>query len=258
MKPLPPPINSINGVWLFSRPPEFRAAAVSTPGHLLHFILEGEYLLRKTDGEYQVRANDVIHYFESEELQWVGGPSGVDFISVCFMAEALPPLPSGRQVIPNQTALRPYFVALHESWANEALPLARQSHCHGALYPILSALFPGTGTQPAPGHEDEPWLRAEAAVRRQRQFRPSLDELCTWAACSRITLIRSCRRVTGDTPIARIRHLRLVEAQGLLRYSGLNITQIAHYLGYPRIHEFSRDFSMAFSLPPGRYRSKKP
>jgi transcriptional regulator GlxA family with amidase domain len=50
----------------------------------------------------------------------------------------------------------------------------------------------------------------------------------------------------------RLRELRLAEAQGLLRFSTLSVSQVAEYLGYPRVHEFSREFSRRMGRPPSR------
>jgi AraC-like DNA-binding protein len=53
----------------------------------------------------------------------------------------------------------------------------------------------------------------------------------------------------------RIQTVRMEEARGLLLFSTLNVTQVAEYLGYPRLHEFSREFSQYFGAPPSRVRS---
>jgi AraC-like DNA-binding protein len=42
----------------------------------------------------------------------------------------------------------------------------------------------------------------------------------------------------------------MAEARGLLSYSTLNVTQTAAYLGYSRMHEFSREFSGYFGHTP--------
>ncbi|MHC4874825.1 MAG: helix-turn-helix domain-containing protein [Planctomycetota bacterium] len=54
----------------------------------------------------------------------------------------------------------------------------------------------------------------------------------------------------------RLRSLRMSEARGLLIYSSLNITQIAQYLDYPRVHEFSREFKKYFGVSPRDVRGK--
>ena len=78
----------------------------------------------------------------------------------------------------------------------------------------------------------------------------TLKELCKIAGYSKSTIIRSCKKVTGGTPMQRIQKLRMEEAKGLLSIAQLNVSQVADYLGYPRIHEFSREFSKYFGKPP--------
>jgi len=39
-------------------------------------------------------------------------------------------------------------------------------------------------------------------------------------------------------------------------YAHLNVTQIAEYLGYTRIHEFTRDFTAFHGRPPRAFKAK--
>jgi AraC-like DNA-binding protein len=54
----------------------------------------------------------------------------------------------------------------------------------------------------------------------------------------------------------RIREIRMAEAGKLLKHTQMNISQTADYLGYPRVHEFSREFSKFFGYPPTRLKKK--
>ena len=56
------------------------------------------------------------------------------------------------------------------------------------------------------------------------------------------------------SPGKRVQKLRMDEAQGLLALSSLSITEIATYLGYPRVHEFSREYALYFGCPPSHFR----
>ena len=47
------------------------------------------------------------------------------------------------------------------------------------------------------------------------------------------------------------------EAKKLLRYSGMNVSEIAAYLGYPRVHEFSREFSKNSGSSPSSYKTDR-
>lgn len=93
-------------------------------------------------------------------------------------------------------------------------------------------------------------------MRRARQFRTPLAELAEIGSNSPATVVRSCRRATGQSPLRRQRSLRLEEACGLLRHSTLSISEIARHLGYPRIHEFSRDFRRQTNATPRQWRGQ--
>ena len=98
----------------------------------------------------------------------------------------------------------------------------------------------------------QPWRLIETQLRRQRQYSPSLKELSNMGHCSQTHIVRLCRSATGQSPMQRLREMRLAEGYGLLTWSGMNITQIAEILGYPSIHGFSRDFTKHFGLPPSK------
>ena len=54
------PVEAISGVWRFERSADFKSRCKSTPGHLLHLILSGGYLLKANGREYPVKEGDVI------------------------------------------------------------------------------------------------------------------------------------------------------------------------------------------------------
>jgi AraC-like DNA-binding protein len=47
-----------------------------------------------------------------------------------------------------------------------------------------------------------------------------------------------------------LQQITMNEARDLLTFSGLNVSATASYLDYPRINEFSREFSKYFGYPP--------
>ena len=94
------------------------------------------------------------------------------------------------------------------------------------------------------------WWEIEKFFYINQNFRPAIDNMCEIGKCSRSTLVRKCKAATGKAPLSRMKELRMREAEALIKNSTLNVTQVAEYLGYPRIHEFSREFSQYFSYPP--------
>lgn len=269
---LPCPVTRITGVWRFTRAPRWNSHCRSTPGHLLHLVTAGSYSLQTNDRRYEVRRGDVIYYHEYEEVACIGNDQPVEFLSAGFLAPELAPLPLDRRVFPASPAVRRQF---HRLYAATAImnDTERGLAMFATLSALLSTLFatptttatekPGTdnpasarpGDRPPAGRNTEIWWTIEQELRRARQFRTPLAELAGIGSSSPATVVRSCRRATGQSPLQRQRRLRLEEAYGLLRHSTLGIAEIARHLGYPRIHEFSREFRLLTDTTPRQWRA---
>lgn len=243
------PVQTVLGVWKFVREPWLRTGCRSTPGHLLHGVVEGSYTLKTNGRTHAIQPGDVIYYHESEEVEWLGGPTPVTFYSVAFLAPAWAPLPPTQRVFPASAAMRHAFRALHEA-DSATTPMARALGVYTNLLSLLAELERIRRVPPETPRPSSLWHELEGEVRRRKQFRASLDDLCHWGRVSKATVVRACRQSTGHSPMARLRQLRIAEAQGLLRHSMLNVSQIARYLGYPRLHEFSREFKRVAGVSP--------
>ncbi len=244
------PVETINGIWKFVHVPRVTTRCRSLPGHLLHLVLKGEYHLRTNRREYHIRPGNIIYYHESEDVEWLGNRRTVVFYSVGFTAPALAPLPLDRRVFPSDAVMRKAF---HDLYTAAQLPgrTERSVKAFSALLTLLGRIEEKTlGFSKTPEEGCATWWSVEERIRRTRQFRPALDELADLACCSRASIVRSCRRATSESPMRRIQQLRMEEARGLLKFSTLNVTQVAEYLGYSRLNEFSREYSKYFSYPP--------
>ena len=248
------PVEGISGVWKFTREPGGFHLARSLPGHLLHLVLSGAYRLRTNGREYDIRPRDVIYYHETEDVEWLGNSRRVVFYSVGFLAASLEPLPPERRVFPSTGSIRAAFEELH---AASLLPpdSRRALAVHAALLRIILDIdwwrrpAPAAAASGAAG-----WWEVERLVRERRRFRPTLDELSAMTCRSRASVVRACRAATGMSPMRRLREVRMAEARGLLGFSTLSVTGVAEYLGYARVHEFSREFRRHCGHPPSAAR----
>ncbi len=256
--PLVCPVERVTGVWRFERPAgRGYSKCRSLPGHLIHLLVEGEYRLRINGRLHEVAKGDVIYYYEAEEVEWLGNEVDVVFHSIGFLAPSLHPPPIERRVVASTAAVRRAFDRLH-SFSLRPASTARTCGVMSALLSVLVEInaVAGEGGRTGAVPHDNPWWRVEGELRRQRRFRMPLDEMAAIAHVSRASLVRCCRAATGLSPQQRIAATRMEEARGLLAYSGMNVTQIAEYLCYPRLHEFSREFSRHFGIPPRSYAAK--
>lgn len=94
------------------------------------------------------------------------------------------------------------------------------------------------------------------AVSRDPAHAFSLEELGAIACLSPFHLHRVFSAMTGETPGACLRRLRLETAANMLRYSpGRTVTAIAHACGFSSSQNFARMFREWMGETPGRFRA---
>ena len=74
--------------------------------------------------------------------------------------------------------------------------------------------------------------------------------MSTMSGFSQASIARSCQKAVGLPPMKRVKQIRLSMAWGLVMFSELRMTEIAHRIGYERVHEFSRDYRRQFGRSP--------
>jgi len=136
---------------------------------------------------------------------------------------------------------------------------------HTALRGLLGALLANVlrlaGSSSAP--DNSAALPARELVARFRQaieqrFRShaAVSAYATLLATSVSRLRRACLTVTGQSPVELL-HLRvLVEAERLLRYTSMPVTQVAYHLGFEDPAYFSRFFSRRMAVSPRVFRAR--
>lgn len=246
------PIKSIDGVWKFSHAPGSVGKCYSLPGHLLHLVEKGSYRLKVNNREYQIVEGDLIYYHGSEIVEWFGNETEVIFYSVGFTAPDFPPLPLECRVFQSTEEPKVIFQKLYET-SLEAPSSEKALVLFSELSRLLALIEQIRGQFKSADKTEDNWGKVEAYFYSQQNFRPSIEELCKFLGCSRSTIVRLCKKATGMAPLARLQAIRMAEAKALLKSTTLNVTHVAEYLGYPRIHEFSREFSGYFGQPPTAY-----
>lgn len=94
------------------------------------------------------------------------------------------------------------------------------------------------------------------AVSREPARAFSLEDLGAIACLSPFHLHRVFSAMTGETPGACLRRLRLETAANMLRYSpGHSVTAIAHACGFSSSQNFARMFREWMGKTPGRFRA---
>jgi transcriptional regulator GlxA family with amidase domain len=100
------------------------------------------------------------------------------------------------------------------------------------------------------------WWKLETRARRDLSQAIGLSQLEEWGGCSAATVARASQIAVGLSPMRRIKQIRLSFARGLVLRSQLSCSEIGARAGYPRVHEFSRDYKSWFGLSPSQERKK--
>ena len=251
----PSPIESISGIWLFEKSPEWTDKCLSTPDHLFHLVIEGTYHLKVNDREYHVKPGHLIYFHASENMEWRGNDDKVRFYSIAFKAPTLPPIPMSSRVTTANASIKKQFKKIYTLSHN----IAKRLHLFSAMLTLLATLEDnglydmGDSTL---RDDQNAWWVIEKIVRQNNNYKPNLNELCEYGNVSISTVGRICKKATGSAPIERLKIIRMEAAKSLLLFSPLTIGTIADHLSYPRIHEFSREFSRYFGISPRQFRNQ--
>ena len=129
------------------------------------------------------------------------------------------------------------FVQVLRTWLTASQPPARGPSWLAALAdPVVGPSLAVLYTQP--GHD---WTVASLAAA---------------TGVSRATLARRFPVTVGDTPAAHLTRWRMDLAAQRLRDSDNTVAAIARTAGYTSEYAFSRAFTRARGIPPGRYRTR--
>ena len=139
----------------------------------------------------------------------------------------------------------------------------RDTVLRGLLAALVTLIL--RGSRASDRTESRPANRATELVAR---FRESLEDayadhqpIRSYAArlnTSETALRRACRRVAAQSPREMQLARTLVEAERLLRYTGLSVSQVAHQLGFDDPAYFSRFFSQRRGMSPRAFRLGAP
>ena len=93
-------------------------------------------------------------------------------------------------------------------------------------------------------------------MRRNLKEPLTVQDMADNAHMSKYHFIRTYRKLTGTTPQADFRRLRIEEAAHLLETTALPIKAVAPMAGFTNEYHFSRVFKKVIGIPPGKYRNQ--
>ncbi len=85
----------------------------------------------------------------------------------------------------------------------------------------------------------------------------TIDSLSEEIGISRVHLYRKMNDLTGQTPHAFIKNVRLKQAARLLTNSNQNISEVAYACGFKILHSFSIQFKQLYGVSPTDYMKER-
>lgn len=98
--------------------------------------------------------------------------------------------------------------------------------------------------------------KIEHYIKQNRNQNITSDDICNHFSCSRSYMSTVFNKHFGKTIREYLTELRLADATSLLKYSNLNITEIAFSVGFTDANYFSNLFKKSLGMSPTMYRKK--
>ena len=162
------------------------------------------------------------------------GSRGIEDVVRLMAAELSDPQPAAATVLDRLVDV--LLIQLVRAQRLTDCPEPPASWLTGLRDPLVAAALQAMHARPG-----EPW---------------TIERLAGEVAVSRATLARRFPRLVGTTPAAYLTQWRMDLAARRLRDTDQGLGSIARDVGYTSEYAFSRAFSRARSVPPGRYRSE--
>lgn len=254
----PPILKEVRWVNRYERTnPTHRFSTSSLPGHLIQCMVAGKVRQRVSGQDYELGPGDLIWYYQDEHHEGQVAQTPWVYYSVNFIAPALSPPPLNRRVWRVTPQVVQLFDAVWRAWQDETPgPLRRAMRVQARVLLLLAEI---ASEQAQAFHADpaaQIWWEIERQLREDPSKAVNLPEMVRMTGRSPATIGRACRAALGISPMRRVKQIRMGHAQGLVELSELSMSEISSRVGYGRIHEFSRDFSKHFGVPPTTHRDK--
>ena len=98
--------------------------------------------------------------------------------------------------------------------------------------------------------------RIEQYIKSNRNQNITSADICSFFSCSRSYMSTVFNKHFGKSIREYLTELRLSDAKSLLKYSDLNVTEIAFSVGFTDANYFSNLFKKSFDVSPTTYRKK--
>ncbi len=242
--------DTINYTWYFEWPKLHSEVTHSPSGHTIQYLLCGNYTLGIDHKRIKISEGDVVYYSGFEEHSYSGSETAVSMFSINFTSSFLSDNRPEQRTYRGFNQLENEFRMVHEGFNSEST-LYANINAFKSLFTIIGELFPEKSIPVK--RAEKRWNEIENYIKTKKEFRLRSSELGSIFGMSQSTLYRACREAKGLSPERRLRVLRMNEAVKLLKHTNMNVSEIAFFLKYKRLHDFSREFSQYFKKSPTEF-----
>ena len=232
-----------------------KGVSSSLPGHLIQLHLQGQSVQTINGRQYDITPNTLIWFHDDERVEHESIKAPWRFYTLNFIAESLSPPPIEDRVRKVGKVVRDRFDELLKAWRDVEQPdHVREMNVQAKLLLLIAQLSKGTSAPYSTDPTAELWWELETELRRDLSKPITLERMRDLTGKSQATIARACQAAVGLAPIKRMKQVRMSMARGLVTRSNARISEIAHRIGYSRVHEFSRDYKKHFGQPPTEQR----
>lgn len=252
-----PLVSQILGVWKFEKPPFYYAEGKSLPDNMIHFLDHGSYTLTAKNNTYHVKPGFLMYYRGSEDVSWRADETPVVFYSIGFVSPALS-VPQEQSVLKCSDTVSAAIRQMYLHY-QEPQSCAQQLLLWSGLFYIISFILRPEkynlyAYSPQNRQRENCWPGIEYQIKINKNYHQKVNELPRQFKIHHAKITRDCKKSSGTSPLKRLKLIRLEESKKLLMYSNISITEIADYLKYQRLHDFSREFSRQYRISPTQFR----
>jgi AraC-like DNA-binding protein len=202
--------------------------------------------------QYMLSPGDIVWFHEDErvKVEVIRGPWS--FYTTNFAAPTLSPPPFEWRAFRGEGRVQQAFEDLLSAWRTaDGYSAVRAMRVQSRLLELLALFAERRAALP---FDVDPatqlWWRLETELRCNLAQPVTLGRMVDLTGKSRATIARACRRAVGLPPLQRMKQVKMSLARSLIAQSHLQIGEIAVRIGYPRVHEFSRDYRRHFGVTP--------
>lgn len=253
----PPVIERVLLVAKYGRPSTHAFESSSLPGHLIQLMLTGKTRHEANGRQYDMKPGSLIWYHQDELVRGRVVEPPWTFYTLNFIAPSLTPPPFEDRVRQVGKAVLSRFTHLLLKWQDTGVePAVREMRVQAALLELLAELWGTHGQTFAMDPSSHLWWQVETWLREDLARPMSLAVMASHFHKSVATIARSSEAAVGLPPMKRLKQIRMSLARGLVMRSDMLLKQVAAQVGYERVHEFSRDYRLAFGLSPRNHRQR--